>query len=233
MGHQPLVIAHRGFSARFPENTLAAARAAIQVGADMVEVDVQQTADGKVAVFHDSLLRRLCGLESRISQVSLRRLQQSKPDVPTLEQMLNEVRGKARLLIEMKVVDGANVAHAIEHCAMIDEVIVFAFETERLVQLSRANPRIRRYGLVDSDLTASVRKLSEVIQVDGIGVASRLLRSAAAVRQLQRQVGKVFVWTVNRIGRMRQLGEWGVDGIITNHPDRARQVWPNDEAERS
>ena len=63
---KPLVIAHRGFSGRYPENTLAAIRAAIQLGVDLVEIDVHETADGRLIVFHDYRLNRICGVSGRV-----------------------------------------------------------------------------------------------------------------------------------------------------------------------
>lgn len=218
----PLIIAHRGFSGRFPENTLAAVRGALAVPVDMVEVDVQQTADNKIVVFHDDLLRRLCGIPGRISQVTWEQLRQAKPDVPTLAQTLRTVRGRARLLIEIKSADPRRVARVIEKAEMIDQVIVFAFETPFLEILAATNPRICRYGLVAADLDRSLRPLKGL--VTGIGVDNRLLRSPGDVRRLQKRVGKTFVWTVNRPGRMSELACWGVDGLITNRPDVAQAL---------
>jgi glycerophosphoryl diester phosphodiesterase len=220
VSRRPLIIAHRGFSGRFPENTLAAVRGALAVPVDMVEVDVQQTADQKIVVFHDDLLRRLCGIPGRISQVTWKQLRHAKPDVPTLAQTLRAVRGRAHLLIEIKSADPRQVAQEIDRAGMIDQVIVFAFETRLLEILAAANPRICRYGLVATDLDRSLRPLKGLVA--GIGVDNRLLESAADVRRLGKRVGPVFVWTVNRAGRMRELASWGVDGLITNRPDVAR-----------
>jgi glycerophosphoryl diester phosphodiesterase len=225
MVERPLVIAHRGFNARYPENTLAAARAAIQVGADLIEIDVQQTSDGEIVVFHDFELRRLCGMTGRISQVAYSRVRKAKSDLATLRQMLQLVRGTCPLLIEMKRVDPVTVAQIIEQAGMVDDVIVFAFKVPLLKDLAAANPRIRRFGLVGDDLEHSLRQIEDAVQVDGIGIANRLLRSRADVQRLQRRIGEVFVWTVNRESRMRELSEWGVDGIITNHPDRAVRLF--------
>lgn len=232
MPGQPLVIAHRGFSGRFPENTLASIQAAMDLQADLVEVDVQETADGKLAVFHDLLLRRLCGIPGRVPQVTLATLRQYKTDIPTLADALRAVRGKCPLLIEMKKADPAKVVRTIEQVNMVDRVIVFSFTTAHLQQVALANPEIRRFGLIADDLRKSVRELTAAVDMEGVGVGNRLLRSAADVRRLQEQVGEVFVWTVNQVSRMRELGAWGVNGIITNRPDLARQIWPTRPAAR-
>jgi glycerophosphoryl diester phosphodiesterase len=220
MAGRPLVIAHRGFSARYPENTLAAIVGAIDAGADMVEVDVQETGDGEVVVFHDVLLRRLCRIPGRISQVTLAQLQRAKPDLPTLSDALTEVRGRIPLLVEMKNVDAAKVARVIEQSRMVDQVIVFSFSMTRMAVVAQASPKIPRFALIGDELSKSSREWPAAVEVDGVGVASRLLKSAADLRRLKERFGKVFVWTVNRKSRMVQLGGWGADGIITNHPER-------------
>lgn len=223
---QPLVIAHRGFSGRFPENTLASIRAAIALPVDLIEIDVQETGDGKLAVFHDMRLRRLCGIQGTVSQATLARMRQCKSDIPTLAETLRAVRGKCRLLIEMKTVAAVKVVRAVERAGMVDEVIVFSFATEHLQQVAQANPDIRRFGLVADDLGPSIRRITSTVQVEGMGVGNRLLKTAADVRRLHDRVGEVFVWTVNQVSRMRELEAWGVDGLITNRPDIARQLWP-------
>lgn len=220
MARRPLVIAHRGFSARYPENTVEAALGAIQFGADLVEVDVQETVDGEVVVFHDFRLQRLCGMKGSVSRTSYSQLRKCKSDLPTLATMLNAVHGKCRLLIEMKRVNPVKVARVIEETGMEQQVIVFAFNVPLLKQLAQVNSRIPRFGLIGERTSEALREIRRAVDVSGIGISNRLLRSKADVRRLQQQLGPVFVWTVNRAARMRTLADWGVDGIITNYPDR-------------
>src|SRR5580700_10909675 len=85
---QPLIIAHRGFSSRYPENTLAAVNAALQLGIDFVEIDVQETRDGELIVFHDYRLNRICGVRGRVRHKTLAEVQKANPQVPTLRQAL-------------------------------------------------------------------------------------------------------------------------------------------------
>ena len=76
---RPLIIAHRGFSGRYPENTLASVRAALQLGVDFVEIDVQETRDGELIVFHDYRLRRICGVRGRVRDKTLAEIQRAEP----------------------------------------------------------------------------------------------------------------------------------------------------------
>ncbi len=203
---KPLIIAHRGWSARYPENTMAAIRAAIRLGVDMVEIDVQETRDGELVVFHDYRLDRVYGKHKRVRDALRREL----PDAPTLAEVL---RLKFPLLIEIKGAHGGKVAREIERCRMVDKVIVFSIKPQRMVELMHANRRIRRFGL-------AVTKLRSKVPVEGWGVSRKTLKQLANVERLRRR-GKVFVWTINRSVEMRKLKAWGVDGLITNRPDLA------------
>ncbi len=225
MDSVPRVIAHRGFSSRYPENTLAAIRAAIKIGADLVEIDVQETTDGQVVVFHDYRLQRLCGLDNRIDRVTLRQLRAAKPDVPTLAQALRAVRGHATLLIEMKRVDARKVAAIIKREGMVGETIVFSFSRELMEVISRTSPEIPRWGLFGEDFQLGLRELRSTVSVQGVGLGSRWVTDPRIIARLHREQLQVNVWTVNSPHRMKQLAQWGVDGIITNFPDRARELF--------
>lgn len=211
---RPLIIAHRGFSGRYPENTVTAVRAALRLGVDMVEVDVQETRDGQLVVFHDNWLTRIYGVRKRVCDALRREL----PAAPTLADVLRACRGRAKVLVEIKQASGAKVAREIARCRMEQNVIVFSFDPARLDELAAENPKLVRFGLV-------ARGRWRGGPVEGIGLARQQVTSPAVVRRLQRRGLRVFVWTVNRPSDMRRLAAWGVDGLITDWPDRARQAW--------
>jgi glycerophosphoryl diester phosphodiesterase len=200
-----MVIAHRGFSGRYPENTLPAIRAAIRLGVDYVEVDVQETADGQLAVFHDNRLDRLCGRAGRVRDHTLAEIRRLKPAVPTLRQVLRVCRRRCRLLVEIKRADPARVLAAIG--------------TSRNVVILARRPT---FGAVRFALIAGRWPAKLPAGIRGVAVDRRLVTSPAVVRRLQRRGLQVFVWTVNRRSDLARFAAWGVDGLITNHPDRAK-----------
>ena len=218
---RPFIIAHRGFSAEYPENTLVAVRAALNLGVDYVEIDVQETADGKLAVFHDYRLDRICWVTGRVRDTTFAGLRRLNPTIPSLAEVLRVCRGKARVLIEIKGADPRKVAAEIERHGMEREVIVFSLSMSHLQVLAAANPRIARFGLVARDLTTNIASLKSSVTVEGLGVSRRLVTSPEIVDMVHRHGWQLFVWTVNRKAEMQQLASWGVDGLITNHPDRA------------
>ncbi len=218
---RPLIIAHRGFSGRYSENTLASVRAALQLGVDFVEIDVQETADGELIVFHDYGLRRLCGVRGRVRDRTLAEIRRLNPRVPTLRQVLQLCRGKARVLLEIKRADPRRVAAEISQTRMEREVIVFSLSIRRMKDIAAANPQISRFGLVARRLPLAVARLKRA-GVKGVGLSRRLVHSPRVVRRIHKRGWKLFVWTVNRGAEMKKLAGWGVDGIITNHPDVAK-----------
>lgn len=195
-----IVIAHRGFSSRYPENTMAAIRAAIRLGVDMVEVDVQQTRDGELVVFHDYRLDRVYGVHKRVRDAWRREL----PQAPTLEEVL---RLKFPLLVEIKGADAEKVRAAIGDRA---DVIVFSIRNRK----TEGFPN--RFGLY-------ARRVEFPPGIGGLGLNRRLVTPAVVKRAHDRGL-KLFVWTVNRPDEMRRLRDWGVDGLITDHPDIALAV---------
>jgi glycerophosphoryl diester phosphodiesterase len=219
---RPLIIEHSGFSDRYVENTLASVRAALQLGVDLVEIDVQETRDGELIVFHDYRLRRICGVRGRVRDKTLAEIRRLNPQVPTLRQVLCACRGTARVLIEIKRADPRKVASLIVGLRMEHEVIVFSLSIPRMKMFTKAAPRITCFGLVARHLPLATARLRSMGSVEGLGLSRRLVTSPRVVRRVHRRGWKLFVWTVNRESEMRKLASWGVDGLITNHPDRAK-----------
>ncbi len=218
---RPLIIAHRGFSGRYVENTLASVRGALKLGVDFVEVDVQETRDGELIVFHDYRLNRLCGVRGRVRDKTLAEIRRWNPQVPTLREVLHACQGKARVLIEIKRADPRKVAAVISETRMENEVSVFSLSIRRMKEFAAENARIPRFGLVARRLPLAMTRL-RAVGIEGLGVSRRIVRSQRVVRRIHNRGWKLFVWTVNREVEMRKLARWGVDGIITNHPDLAK-----------
>ena len=219
---RPLIIAHRGFSSRYVENTLAAVRGALKLGVDFVEIDVQETRDGELIVFHDYRLNRICGVRGRVRDKTLAEIRRWNPQVPTLREVLHACRGRTRVLIEIKRADPRKVAALIVELRMERDVIVFSLSISRLKSFAEAAPHVSRFGLIARRLRLSLFAFRPPPAIEGLGLGRRLVTSPRVVRQIHRRGWKLFVWTVNREAEMQKLARWGVDGIITNHPDLAK-----------
>ncbi len=245
--HPPAqVTAHRGNARAAPENTLSAIRKAIESGADYVEMDVQQTADGVVVLLHDRDLRRVSGVSRRLEELSfeeVRRLDVGSwfdpafagERVPTLEEVITLCRGRIKLNIELKFFGpdrklAGEVARLVRDQHMEADCIITSLEYDALEEVKHHNPRLRT-GLIVAHALGDVSRL----EVDALSVRADFL-SDGLLRSARRQGHEVLVWTVNDAGQMTQLIKRGVDNIITSDPDlaiRVRNEWANlSEAER-
>ncbi len=228
MHEDVLVTAHRGASLQAPENSLAAFRAAIDAGADYIELDVQRLRDGTVVVVHDGDLMRMAGDPRRIGDLSLPDLQlidigakrgaaYRDERVPTLEQVIALVRGHARLNIELKynVADpglAAAVVDLLRREDFTDQVVITSLDHAGLRQVEALAPGIAT-GLI---VTASV---GNVVRTDTDFVSLNSAKATADLVRRARAAGKaVHVWTVNRPEVMLRMIERGVDNVITDDP---------------
>lgn len=232
-----LVIAHRGASADAPENTLAAFALAVRQGADMIELDVQPTADGELAVFHDSTTERWNGQARPVSALSLAELQQLEiggERVPTLVETLSFARETGVALnVELKAAGtGARCAALIQTFGVGEQVIVSSFVPAALHELRAAAPALRRAYLMGIDSyrpDIRLRELWPFLALRAVSAAAWHpywnLPGLAALLPLVRRAGyAVNVWTVDEPAIMRRLVALGATGIITNRPALARDT---------
>jgi glycerophosphoryl diester phosphodiesterase len=145
------IMAHRGSSKAAPENTLAATRQAIEDGADYVEIDVQETADGQVVVFHDSDFMKLAGMNLRIwaTMADLEDIDigssfaaEFKDErVPTLAQVLAACQGRIGVNIELKYYGHdeqleQRVVEIVESCDMASQVVIMSLNRDAVVKMN-------------------------------------------------------------------------------------------------
>jgi glycerophosphoryl diester phosphodiesterase len=235
------VIAHRGFSGAAPENTLAAVRAAVKVGADMVEIDVTLTSDGKIVVIHDETVDRTTNGSGKVSDFSLAELQQldagawfaprfAGERIPTLDAVLDEVEGRILLNVEIKseaVVRGivTKVASAIQRQGMIDQVVVSSFSPKALREVHSEAPKIRTAVLYNTKF----HKGQDAVEiVTDLGASVFNIKRQRLTKKMQRRCQNleipIGIYTVNDPRRMRRLVKKGINAIFTDHPDRLLEI---------
>ncbi len=213
------VIAHRGSSEREPENTLPAFERAIADGADFVEFDVQMSADGVPVVFHDRVLERLTPLAGPLRLQAAADLQEV--GIPTLEQVLDVVRGRIGVMAELKNPRFYSAQPFVERVVsrLEPDDVVISFQQRALLETRRLAPRLRLLQHVG--LGVSIRAAARYAW--GVGFVN-----AAVTRRglgLAQALGLVTtVYTVNDEARLRELAALGVGGVFTDRPDRLRAV---------
>jgi glycerophosphoryl diester phosphodiesterase len=236
-----LCIAHRGFSAAAPENTLAAVRKAVEAGADGCEFDVQLSRDGLPVLMHDATVDRTTNGKGKVGELLAAELQRldagswkdpafAGEPVPTLLDALRALAGAGRTaVIEVKdAAATAAVVEAVRQAGMVDASVVVSFHEEALADIRAREPRLRCGLLVGGLRSGSVARRAERLaeQARACGAAILDLRypvlSAKLVAELHRSGFQVWGWTVNDAAVVAVLARWGVDAITTDHPDVMR-----------
>ena len=220
---KPLVIAHRGASSIELENSLAAFRAAAGQGADGVELDVHATIDGEIVVHHDPSVMGLPIAQARARDLAAMRLPNGDP-IPTLVQAL-DVLGKLKVFVEVKVLDPRWDDRLL---AVLDRgpnpggyaVHSFAFHVVR--RLGEKRPSLPR-GVLSEVPTGSPRQTLEDALAQTLW-QERTTLDEQLVKTVHGLGAQIIAWTVDNPSDMERFVRWGVDGICTNHPERARRV---------
>jgi len=231
-GVRPLVIAHRGASARALENTLGAFRAAREEGADGVELDVVRCKSGEVVVFHDDDLRRLAGRSERVDDLPLSALRDvrlrgpaGEGAIPTLPEVLEEL-GPLCVNIELKVPRhrqgrrlAAQVAGIVRRFGLGRRALVSSFHPVALLHFREIAPDLPSGLLFGKDQSLPLRHawMAPVLRPFAMHPEASLV-SSARLAGWHHGGHSVNVWTVDSETDARRLTALGVDGIITNRP---------------
>jgi glycerophosphoryl diester phosphodiesterase len=228
------VIAHRGAAGKAPENTIASVRQAMEDGADWVEIDVQESMDGEVVVIHDSDFMKLAGMDLKVWDSTLKELREidvgswfgpefSAERVPTLAKVLEETRGQARVLIELKYYGHdqqleQRVVDIVEEAGMVNDVAIMSLKHSGIKKFHTLRPDWV-VGLLSSKAIGNLFDLDVDFLAVNMGMAT-----PGFIRSAQLADKQVFVWTVNDLVSMSRMMSLGVDGIITDEPELARNV---------
>lgn len=220
-----LVIAHRGASAREPENSLAAFRAAATLGADAVELDIHATADGALIVHHDELIERAHAIPRLTAdQVRTFRLPNGEP-LPTLEQALAAVGTRLQVFIEVKSLDprfDGRLLDAMQRGPNPSSYAIHSFDHRIVRRLGLVRPGLR-CGVLSSSYP--IRPLAALADAGAtILWQERTMVDRPLADALHGSGMQLLVWTVDDAADMQRLLELGVDGLCSNRPDVARRA---------
>jgi glycerophosphoryl diester phosphodiesterase len=237
-----LMIAHRGASALYPENTLRAFIAAAGLGADMCEFDVRMTRDGEVVVIHDATVNRTTNGRGRVAAMNaeaIRRLDagvrfgaefRAEP-IPTLAEVAAALgaRGgegcgwRCGMDVELKErgLEG-RVCDILRERGAIEGAIVSSFDWDQLKIVAAQEPGLR-LALLGEKAPAALLKAAAAMNAFAIAPRSDIADGALCA-EAHRLGLAVYVWTVDDAPTMRRLMAAGVDGIMTNDLNLLREV---------
>lgn len=223
------VIAHRAGAAAAPENTLSALKKAIAAEADMAEIDVRMTRDGRLVVLHDGNLERTAGVDRNVWEMDYAEVRSldvgawyssafAGERVPSLEEMLAASQDRIPLMIELKPasVDQDLVEKAVRLIRAADmegQCILACSDLEPLRRSKELAPELDTVyigGTLDLALCG-------LAYVDGFSIYSGAL-TEEMVEQAHGEGKKVYVWTVNTAAELRAARKLAVDGVVTDDP---------------
>ncbi|MEE4262288.1 MAG: glycerophosphodiester phosphodiesterase [Desulfobacteraceae bacterium] len=249
-----LVIAHRGGRSLGPENTIYTFRKALDLGTDVLEMDLQTTGDGALVILHDREVNRTTNGRGAVDGFTLSEL--SKLDagfrwapensesfplrdkgitIPTLPEVFKAFPD-TRMNIEIKgsqVDTIQNLCRTIRDHAMSEKVMVACFDAGKLGEFRSVCPEVATsagaseammfYWLQMARLESAYSPSAQALQIPEAyrdnRIATRRFIDAAHARNMH-----VHVWTVNDIESMQRLIELGVDGIMTDYPERLVKI---------
>lgn len=254
---RPLVFAHRGGGGLFPENTLEAFKYSAEMGVDVLELDVHSTSDGTLVVMHDSRVDRTTNGSGKVNELTLAELKKLdagylfSPDggktfpfrgkgitIPTLQEIFDALPDK-HFNVEPKQAAPSVVkplCEIIRTRKMIDKVIVGSFRQEAIDEF--------RAECAEVATSATPSEVSEFLALYKVGLGETYT-PPMQVLQIPERLGalqivskdfvetarklnlQVHVWTINEKDDMKRLLDDGVDGIMTDYPDRLLELLKN------
>ncbi|MEJ2752917.1 MAG: glycerophosphodiester phosphodiesterase family protein, partial [Chloroflexota bacterium] len=228
------IIAHRGAAALAPENTMASVMRALEDGADWIEIDVQESAEGEVLVVHDSDFMKSSKVPTKVWDVTAEELAEidvgswfdptySEERVPRLLDVLTAVRGKAGVIIELKYYGHdedleRRVAAIVEDASMADQISTMSLKYPAVQKMLELRPDWRAGVLAATSVGDLSGLQGDFLALNQARINARKIKRATAA-------GKdVYAWTVNDPISMSRMIWLGVDGLITDDPALARKV---------
>jgi glycerophosphoryl diester phosphodiesterase len=247
---RPLVMAHRGGAGLWPENTMYGFKRAVDSEVDVLETEIRSTADGVLVLLHDSTVDRTTSGEGPVNEITLRQLRALDAGfnwssdggrtfpfrgrgitVPTLAEIFTAFPN-TRLNIDIKQVEPSLVlplCKTIHTFGMADKVMVASFDSKVLKVFRRECPdvatalsphEVRLFCLMNfAYLGTAYRTAAYALQVPEYQGKLRILTKRLVDTAHSLNL-KVHAWTINETSDMRRLLNLGVDGIITDYPDR-------------
>ena len=240
MSTKPLVWAHRGASGYAPENTLAAFQKAVDLGADGVELDIQLTKDDQIVVIHDETIDRTSDGKGWVKDYTLEELRafnynRTKPeykhaDIPTMREVF-ELLKPTGLFINIEIKTGVVFYEKIEEkilalakeMGMEDRVCYSSFNHYTVTRIHELKPDAE-VGFLYADGPIDMPSYGVKHGVNALHPALYNLQYDGFVKECKEKGLKLNVWTVNERPYIEMCCQYGVDAIITNYPDIAKEV---------
>jgi len=239
-----IVTGHRGAGGLAPENTLAAIQLGLDLGVDRIEIDIHQTKDNHLVVLHDRSLRRTTTGSGFVKQKNLDEILKYsagykfnkyyiKEKVPTLEQVIDLIDGRAELLIETKysfmyypnierhlinVIKNKNAKNWCKVISFNDRALFRIHKLDKEIKLGKLFVGKHAKLPLSFDKGVNIKPLKRYHFVDEI-IVKHVYATTAIIEKVHEFGKQLHVWTVNDEETIKKLVDRGVDGIISDYPN--------------
>lgn len=224
---QPFIIGHRGASGYEPENTLRSFQRALDMGVDMIELDVYRCASGEVVVIHDATLNRTTNGTGHVTQLPWHEIKKydagQGEHVPLLSQVFDLVNKRITINIELKDAQAVQPVAQLIHSYVngknwsYDNFIVSSFDHDALNEFRNYCPQVKIGAIFEKNTRRHIKRTQQAhaqfIVVHYTTVTKKLIMQAHACGL------QVFAYTVNDRRMAKKLQKLHIDGIATNYPD--------------
>ncbi len=242
----PVITGHRGFQERYPENTMVSFAAAVEAGADVIEMDVHLTRDGVPVIIHDETVDRTTDGRGRVGKMLLEEIREldagcwfgpqfTAERVPTLKEVLDRFGGRVVLNIEIKAYDESDptvrgkmerkVVRMVAEAGIAEGVLISSFGAGILARAGRMTgaPALALISRVafDEETLETCRRLGVFSLHPRFDVTT-----GALVRAMHGTGIQVYAFGADSADRIGRLAALGVDGVIAKNPRQARRWWP-------
>lgn len=229
------VLAHRGFSGNYPENTMRAFRKAIEAGADGIELDIHESRDGQLVIIHDENLVRTTGIDGIVSDFTLAELTRTRASrtksdafdtpIPSFEEFC-EFASNGSFITNVEIKTNNQWYQDIERKAidmvraygLQDRIIFSSFNWISVMRARQLAPEIPCGFLYDGNKHLHLAPQTKDAGIQFMHPDFALLDDAIVAECRENGIG-LNVWTINEESQMRRLIDWDVDSAITNYPD--------------
>ncbi|MCR5416868.1 MAG: hypothetical protein K6E79_08735 [Pseudobutyrivibrio sp.] len=225
------IVAHRGYSSAYPENTLSAFAGAYACGANTVEFDVRKSKDNELVIFHDDTLEKINGETKSVADYSYSQLYElddgkwfskefAKERIPTLDDTLSLLQSSGmRMFVELKDIGddpdfAREVYEKVESYGLLDKAIFLSFKYDYLQQIKEINPD--QPIMVLASFGKSTLPTKYPADYYGINMKTLTPRTIKAIHDAG---SRVYCYTPETRGQILALQRMGVDGIITDYPE--------------
>ncbi len=223
-----LKIGHRGAKGHLAENTLESIQKALNFGVDAIEIDVHRCKTGELVVIHDFTLDRTTNGSGEVAKKALTEIKTLKVEdefeIPLLTEVLDVIQGKCTINIELKGLNTATATAEIikkyiaEKNWTYKDFIVSSFQKNELFQMRKLDENVALGILSKASVTEAI-ELGKLLKASAIHPSLGII-TRDNVKASHKAGFNVNVWTVNEPEDIQRMREFGVDGIISDFPDR-------------